>query len=362
MRLLRLRAALRDFLRRWGIQCSIVVVVFSAGSNAPFAIALALASGLAWPLHRAAELAWPLPLVVALYAVVGALPVACSRALWWPRGWALSERALPLPTATLRRSDSLLSLIVMTPWQIALALGVVGVAVADHANGRPLAAWSLTGAWLLSAAGSFALSVRWMRRVRRVEGTTRETRPIDGRIAANGPQAFRPLGFRRAVVLLPILRGRALRTTVGLSAGLSATMIGATAFAWSPLPVGWSLAGLAGAALSSTSFLRAASIRDLQPLWRANRALPLDHRSCERTRIAVVLLPTIAALVSATSALTAFVAVFRWKAVAAYVVALATACLVEALTPPAMQPHDHAARWILMLAIAIACASEVLPS
>ena len=161
------------------------------------------------------------------------------------------------------------------------------------------------------------------------------------------------------MIALPLLRGRAPRTAAGLGAALTATTIAATTWAWSSIPIGWSFASLALVALGATGFLRAASVRELQPWWREHRAWPLDARACERARIVVVLLPTIAGLVAALTALMALAPMLRWKAVAAYVVALATACFVEAVTPPTLQTHDHTARWILMLSIAIACASEI---
>ena len=358
MRMRRFAAALVDFFRRWGTYCAVVIVVFSAGSNAPLTIALAAAAGLAWPLRIAVDHGWAVVPATAAYALVGALPVVWTRQLWWPRHWAEAERALPLAAVTLRRSDRRFAVLVMLPWQGALAAGAVGGLVGA---GSPAGHGAVTlAAWFVSACGSLHLASLWMRSVRRTASAPPDrnarTSTIDRRA---GPSTWRAMGTLRALLILPLVRGRATRSAAALVLGTFATSACATGPLWPPVPTGWSLALLALTALIVTSWLRACTTRELQPLWQRNRQLPLARRRCELGRTALVLIPVVVGVVVCIACATGAARHLRPTVLAAFAAVLASACAVEATTTEAMEPTHHAARWVLLLAIVVAFGSEV---
>ena len=361
MRMRRFATALVDFFRRWGAYCAVVIVVFSAGSNAPLTIALAAAAGLVGPLRIAAEHGWAIVPATAAYALAGALPVVCTRQLWWPRHWAEAERALPLAAATLRRSDRRFAVLVMLPWQGALAAGVLGGLVGA---GSPIDRGAVTlAAWFVSACGSLHLASLWMRSVRRAAGSHPDRglrRPAIDR--PRGVPAWRVLGATRALLILPLVRGRATRSAAALVLGTFATSACATGPLWPPVPTGWSLALLALTALIVTSWLRACTTRELQPLWQENRQLPLSPRKCELGRTAIVLIPVVVGVLICIACATGAARLVRPNVLAAFAVVLAGACAVEATTTATLEPTHHAARWVLLLAVVVAFGSEVAPS
>ncbi len=161
MRMLTFRTALTDFLRRWGVYFAIVVLLFSAGSNAPVTIAAALAGTLVWPLRIAAAHGAALIPTTLAYAALGTLPVMLTRPLWWPRRWASAEHALPLAGDVIRRSDRLFALLMMTPWQAVLLIGGIGAWLNDDAGHAAADRWCALGGWAVSmlVAGAFACFV-----------------------------------------------------------------------------------------------------------------------------------------------------------------------------------------------------------
>jgi hypothetical protein len=357
MRMLRFRAALLAFLRRWGAYLLIGLLAFSAQTNAPLAIAAGLASMLVQPLWAAAARGWMIAPVVIAYALVGALPIVATRPLWWPRRWADAERALPLAPALLRASDRRFAAWLMAPWQGILLLGFVGIVLFDDGARDPMHTGTAIVALIAASTGSALLSMRWMRHVRARSIPARRAIVAPTRDA--GAARIVTVGAYHALVWLPLVRGRAKRTVFGLAAALACDAAFAGQAPSDVVPVAWSFALVALASSIATSWLRATSAGDLEPLWRLNRHLPLDARACDRARLFVVLVPMLGGLVAcAVCALTTSSAL-RVGAVVAYVFAVVSACLLEAKTSAACQPHDHAARWILMVAIAVACASEV---
>ena len=354
MRMLRFRRALLDFFRRWGLYLLIAVVVFGAGSNAPLTVAAATASLLPWPLRAAAERGLLIVPVTMAYALVGVLPVVLTRALWWPRHWAASERALPIGRDTIRRSDRLFCALVMLPWQALLAAGVIGIAW--HGD-----AWRVLVAWAAATVASLVLALRWMRFVR--DGAAGPGIGHERTSTARSRYAtIRPLGSRRALVLLPLLRGRATASASALVASMIATTVTASFGAWTPVAGGWSLALLALAALVATSLLRSRTQDELQPLWRAQRHLPLDMAACDRARRFLVLAPASSGIVVGVAALAASSLPLRPQVLCGYAFALALGCAIEERSTAVMQPTDHAVRWLLTLVVAIAIGSEVVPA
>ncbi len=364
MRMLCLRAALTDFLRRWGIYLTIVVVLFSAGSNAPVRIALALAGLLVWPLRFAAAHGLVLVPMTLAYAVVGTLPVVLTRPLWWPRQWAAAEHALPLAVDAIRRSDRLFAVLTMVPWQALLLIGGIGAWLAEAGADAGAERWWAFAGWAASAAGSLQISLLWMRVVRRravATGTT-PARTLRHRGPARPRTPIRPLDARRALVLVPVTRGIARRSLLALTAGSSAAVAGAVAPQAVGLAIGWTFAFAALAVLCATSVLRTGTLLELRPLWQDQPHLPLDAQACERARLTVTLLPLIAGGVACLVVATIGATPLRPQVCALYGVVVVAGCVFEALTPPTMSPSDHAARWMLTLVAALAFASEISPA
>ena len=366
MRLLRFRTVLLDFLRRWGIYVAMGVLLFGAGSNAPVTVAAALAATLLRPLLVASEHGWWIVPATVGYAVAGALPVVLTRPLWWPRAWAMDERALPLEAAVVDRSDRIFGWIVSTPWQAVLLLGAIGLWANGAVPRGPWAGWIALGGYLVAIFTSQRLALLWMRLVRSA-ADVRSAASSTGRArtdvrATTKVTAIVPIGPRRALVVMPLVRGGATRSRTALIVGVTATCACATARLSFAIPTGWWLAALALIALVATSVLRPCTTRDLQPGWRAHREWPLDVRACERARIAVVLVPALVGIVVAVAIGLATPPLAHVRGLVAYGVVLAAGCGFEAMTPGTMQPTNHAARWVLILAVAIAFGSEVATS
>jgi hypothetical protein len=379
-RVLRFRAALASFFRRWGLYVAIGVIVFSAGTNAPLVIAVGLASSLMWPMRLAAAHGPVIVPAIVGYAVVGALPVISTRPLWWPRGWAEAERALPITPAEIRRSDRIFALLLMAPWQGVLAIGALGVSFDRGSSQGDPDRWVALAAWAISIVASLWLAASWMRFVRDAAnpssgsaiGLGRRTAKTASRSRGGpfGSGPIRKLDVRVALVLLPLWRGHAKRTAAALALGLVATLASATCAGWSALSIEWACALTAVAASCATSLLRVATARELQPLWLTTRQLPLAVRTCEAARLVVMLTPMFVgmpACLAATAHRSAHASadasvLLRPQVVMLYATTLVAGCVIEAITPRATQPQDHAARWLLMLIAAVAFASEISAS
>ena len=358
MRMLCFRRALLDFSRRWGLYLVIAAAIFGAGSNAPLTVVAGAASLLLWPLRAAADRDWLIVPATLAYAVVGTLPVVLTRPLWWPRRWVDAERALPLSPDTVRRSDRLFGALVMLPWQALLLAGWIGIALHGHAHDG-LHRWLAFGGWVAAAAGSLWLSLHWMRFVRRPASRGvdfAKTRRRNSRHATS----TRALGTRRALVVLPLWRGRARASAGLLIVGSIASVGCATLASWTNLSIGWTLALLAVVALATTSLLRSRTTRELRPLWHEARQLPLDFRACDRAQRLLVLTPSLGGIVACVLAASGSPSA-RPTVLAFYACALAVGCGIESRTTENMDATHHAARWILLLAVAVALGSEVAP-
>ena len=358
LRMLRFRTALADFLRRWGIYCLIVVVLFSAGSNAPVTIAAALAGSFVWPLRQAAAHGLAIVPATLAYAAVGTLPVMLTRPLWWPRQWAVAEHALPLAADVIRRSDRLFALLTMAPWQAVLLVGGIAVWIDDGTIGDTGSRWLALGGWAMSVVGSLQLSVLWMQAVRRMAIGSRSASVVTLRTRTRR-RAIRRLGTRRALILLPMTRGHANRSALSSLIGPLATIVFTVGPVWTGLSIAWSFAGVALAVLVATSVSRTSTIRELRPLWQDNRHLPVERRTCERARLAVTLLPAIVCALACITVAVADATPLRPQVCALYGIIVVAGCGLEATTPATLSSADHAARWVLMLVAAIAFASEM---
>lgn len=361
MRMLRFRIALVDFFRRWGLYLAVAIVVFGAGSNAPLSVTAAAASTLLSPLRAAADRGWLIVPATLVYAVIGALPVVLTRPLWWPRHWADAERALPLAARTIVRSDRLFGGIVMLPWQALLLSGWIAIAVNQDTGHDAVHRWLAVAAWVAAAGGSLILSLRWMHHVRSRAAGPIATSFMRPRPIAVRARTTRPLRVHRALLMLPLARGRANVSAGLLTTGCVMTITCAMLATWTPVPTGWALASLALAALVATSLLRSRTTRELRPLWHDQRQLPLDVRACDRAQRGLVLVPALSGICAGLVASAWSTGSVRPTVLTLYVVVLAVGCVLESIDTEDMKATNHAARWILMLALAIAFGSEVTP-
>ena len=344
--MLRCKAVVSDFLRRWGIYLVAGAAIFGVGSNAPVGAMMGLAGVLVLPLAYAAHQGlWLVPMTV-LYALLGLVPVALTRPLWWPRHWAAAERALPLAAGVVRRSDRALALWVMLPWQGVLLLGVAAVWWHEVPSREAHRGWMVV-AWALSALGSLALSAMWMQVVRRFASMRSVTRPaLRHDTAASSVVSTIPvMTWVRALVLLPLWRGPARRSARTLAVGvLLAACCGLGALGWGRA-LGWPLAALALVALSATSMLRARVGEELEPIWRAATHLPLQPRDWVRVRRVLVSLPALSGLVLAVpGALRA--PGLRWPVLLIYLLVLGVGCVWDAVCAESERPSSRAARWL----------------
>ena len=354
--MLRFRRALADLVRRWGTYVAVALLLFSAGSNAPLTIASATASALLWPLRDGAMHGWWIVPVTLGYAFVGWLPVVTTRPLWWPSGWGASERALPLDPASIRRSDRRFAVILMSPWQALLLFGGVG-AWWHEPGGRSWTAVLAAGA--IAAALSLQASLWWMRVARSDRATARPSRA--GRRGRRRTTSIAPVGAVRALVAWPLARGRAVRSATALVVGTLATATCAVTLLACSVSLPWAAAALVLASLGATGASRAATRRELLPLWRDRPSLPLDRRRCERARHLLVLGPTAIGLAAFFAVAVTRVAC-RPTVLAAYCAVVAVGCAIEATTRETMNATDRAARWILFASLGIAFGSELVPS
>ena len=417
LRLQGCRAALWAWLRRWALYGVVAAALIGVGSNSPVASVGAVAAWLVLPLLQAA--ADPVRcLGMALgQSMAGGLLVWAMRGLLWPQRWAAVERALPIPPAAFLRSDATVAALGLLPLLAAYALGAgvwltvrpawlmpwLGTALAGLAllmmgtwaaglavlqglrrAARARAASAARASAALHDADGAFVGRRIGRRVGHLVGQL-VGRPVGnsvGRFAgslasrlagrdadadADAPGAATRIRPRRSAGLLwalPLWRGPARRTGLGLLLGMLGLPAWAAAGPWlgpdSALPTGqWMGGWLAGFGLLSllvTSAVNHLSRTEFAPLARAIRTLPLSPQRWQYQRAVLASLPGLLGLLCLMVAL-------PWAQVRP-VVALAFAALcagaqVWELWATAADPAAKASRWLLALALLVALATEV---
>ena len=355
MRLAWCRRALLALARRWGVYALVVVMVLSAGAAGAWQIASALAAASVLPLLQAATrpLPWTAGAVV-LQALVGGALVWALRPLLLPRRWLEAERALPLPPAMTRRSDAALVALALLPLWGLYAVGTLSVFGHDPAwlhpqRGRALAAL------LAAGAGSVALGVALL------QGRRRAPRALwRARFRALRPGA--PPGARRwplVLLLLPLWRGPARRLGALLAlAALLLLLPLAGLWRW-PQAAGWWLSALAAAGFVLSGRASALVHEEITPLLAATTMLPLPQRALAQRAALLPLLPLLPAQALLPGVLAASPLVLRPALLAAFMLAVFGAAALQARVPAA-QDETAGARWLLLLALQLALASEVV--
>jgi len=166
------------------------------------------------------------------------------------------------------------------------------------------------------------------------------------------------LRWPRALVWWPLWRGPARRTGLGLWLGTATLCVPALGLALITGFTGWWLAGFATLALVSSSVLDAVARKEFADLHEACRPLPIKPTSLGRMRASIALAPLLPGLATLPIALAVSHVAVRPLVLAGYVVACIGSCALE-VAATARDAQSKASRWLLVLIVAVALASEV---
>jgi hypothetical protein len=355
-------AALRAFLKRWGVYLGMAGLAFGAGATGGLAAVAAVAAWTVLPLAWVvAHANWGLPTVAELLGVLavqtlsGVALLRALRPMLWPVAWRDSEAALPLAPQAIRRSDATLSALALSLWWAVQAVGMANL-LAQRPPWLHQASLAVVAAWVLSQALGWALGLRALQRARR---------PVVGHalapLAARAEAAPRRLPWWWALLVLPTVRGVARGLGLWWLASLVLLCLPAGLLWWQP---GWAQgvwAAWSVAALALASRMNHLSRLQLGPLLsEAALVLPLPEHWLQRARRMQLLLPAglAAALLLAVALWGAQADTFRAGVLAAWV-GVAGLSLWWASGQPPRQSDEAALRWLLSLVVQLALSTEV---
>ncbi|MFN9004218.1 MAG: hypothetical protein ACK5ZF_02745 [Betaproteobacteria bacterium] len=348
--------ALRRWVWRWAVFAAVAVLVATGGAGVDTAlgVARALAAWAALPLARGAAAGgiWA-PLAVLGCAGVGLALLASVRQRLWPTAWREAERALPLAPRATRLSDLRIVALASLPWAGLQGLGLL----AWLAQSPP---WLGGRAAAVGAAGLAALALMLAGGVLMQQLRRRGGPPRRAGLAAT-VQRPRPWALSSRVLLLwPLGRGVAPRSARHALATAGAGGLLMAAAAWRPA---WAQAWLGLQALlvlAAVARAQALAALELRPLLAACAALPLSQRAWGWRLDAAAATPALAGVAGLAA-----VVLVTAPAVHAPVLAAWAGWLVLAvalvLRVPLADAALQSARWLFLLAVAVALGSEVLP-
>lgn len=371
--------ALRRWLGRWAVFGAVAALVASAGAGLDTAAATlaALAAWLALPLARAAAAggAWPLLAVLGV-AAVGLSLLAAVRHLLWPEAWREAERALPIAPRETLWADLPWVALAALPWS-----GLQAAGVAVWLLQRP--AWLLghEGVLWLSALLAIALGPAaglLMQRLRRRGGglgfvgaghwpgrwprqAWRALWMSTSVWASTGPFRAEPLRVSpwRPLVVWPMRRGVAPRFARHAAGTLAAALLLLALLMLRPdAASGW-LALQALVAMVAAARARSLAALELRGLLHACAALPLSPRGWTARLDAVSAAPALAGVGGLALAALVFVPDVRGAVLGAWVLWLGLALVLE-LRVPVADAAVQSARWLFLLVVALALASEAV--
>jgi hypothetical protein len=353
--------ALKAFITRWGVYVLVTGVVLSAGASGWEQVLQAIAAVLVLPLFSASQHGWLLLPATFLQALAGAAAVWGARSLLWPKHWAESERALPLPRSETARSDLLVVLLVLTPLLLLYAAGAASVLAHRPAwlhptQGRAVLALALA-AFLSLGLGAGLL--QWQRGYRAGVVAARPERHSAVVRAVTGPGA---LSAWRALILLPLWRGPARRTGVTLLAGTASLVLVALIPAALRWPAGWPwlLAAWAAVALLAATRINHLARLELTEMLQVCAVLPVNLRRLRWMQSALGLWPLLPGLGAVLIGIVvAPPAGLRPAVLLAWALACALACGMEVFAGQ-QEASDKSARWWFSLIVCVCLASEVL--
>lgn len=357
-------AALRAFLKRWGVYLAMAGMAFGAGATGGLAAVAAVAAWTALPFSwvvAQAQWAWPslaqLALMLALQTAASVALLLALRPMLWPTAWRDSEAALPLTASAVRRSDAMVSALALLPWWAVQGLGMANVLVQNPAWLHP-ARLAAPAALLFTQALAWALGLWGLQRAR---GTAVGRFRRSARVGA-GPVVPTAAPWWWALLVLPVWRGVAGALGLWWLASLVLLIAPALLLCWQPTWASAVYAAWSVAALGLTSRLNHLSRQRLAPLLHAAASgLPLSPGSMERARRWQLLLPALAGatLLLASALLGPLAAQFRPAVLAAWALVAALSLWWASGRPP-RQADEAALRWLLSLVIQLALSTEVL--
>lgn len=360
--------ALRRWLGRWAVFAVVAALVASAGAGLDTAAATlaAVAAWAALPLVRGVASGGALALLAVLgCAAVGLGVVAALRNLLWPVAWREAERALPLSPRETARSDLPWITLAALPWAALQALGVA-VWLAQ----RPAWLVGFEAGLVTACAAAFSLTLAGgvaLQRLRR-QGLRQGGLQRPGRLAPasshtqSAVAAWRPQGrgvLWQALFWWPMRRGIAPRFASHGGLTLAAGALLVAVAAWQPAWAPWWLALQSLAVLVAVSRARVLAALELRPLLQACVPLPLSVRGFGARLDGLCAAPALIGALVLAACMALLAPGARGALLATWWLWLATAALLE-LRHPALDAQVQAARWLFLLAVAVAMASEVL--
>ena len=377
--------ALRAFLARWGVYLLVAAAVVGGGSANPLAAVAGLAAWLVLPLFWAASHGVWLAPAWCLQVACGAGLVWGARALLWSQAWGEAERALPLTRRDTLRSDALVVALVLSPLLLLYGLGAAALTLPTPAWLLPhrslallalagVAAASIASGVLLLQAGRRGTPMSLRGNARKVDTTTQAAAPETSKMPSmpsmpsmqlmSAMPALLARGERPwpvALLLLPLWRGPAQRCGQALAVGAVTLCAVPMGLAWRPGWAGWWLAAFVVVSMAVTTRVATLARLGFADLHGAAAALPINPKLLHRARCGLALLPLVLGLCALAAVLlwahaTQAVGV-RWPLM---LLLWATVCVgntVEALAPP-REAAEKSSRWLLTLALGVACASE----
>ena len=360
MRLRWCRDALLRLLRRWAVYIVVGALVIGAGASGAWQAITAVAAWLVLPLFVSASHGAWLAAGIAMQGLAGGLVAVALSPLLWQRTWADAERALPIAPGLRLASDAAMVAMALAPLLLLCTVGAV--TLLGH---RP--AWLLPyrdraiAALLAAVALSIALGTAFLQWQRRTgdRGARAEFSGVQRqRTSAADALRVSTLRWPRALVWWPLWRGPARRTGLGLWLGTATLCVPAVGLALITGFTGWWLAGFATLALVSSSVLDAVARKEFADLHEACRPLPIKPTSLGRMRASIALAPLLPGLATLPIALAVSHVAVRPLVLAGYVVACIGSCALE-VAATARDAQSKASRWLLVLIVAVALASEV---
>ena len=352
--------ALLRLMRRWAVYIVVGALVIGAGASGAWQAITAVAAWLVLPLFVSASHGAWLAAGIAMQGLAGGLVAVALNPLLWQRTWADAERALPIAPGLRLASDAAMVAMALAPLLLLCTVGAV--TLLGH---RP--AWLLPyrdraiAALLAAVALSIALGTAFLQWQRRTgdRGARAEFSGVQRqRTSAADALRVSTLRWPRALVWWPLWRGPARRTGLGLWLGTATLCVPAVGLALITGFTGWWLAGFATLALVSSSVLDAVARKEFADLHEACRPLPIKPTSLGRMRASIALAPLLPGLATLPIALAVSHVAVRPLVLAGYVVACIGSCALE-VAATARDAQSKASRWLLVLIVAVALASEV---
>lgn len=352
--------ALLRLLRRWAVYIVVGALVIGAGASGAWQAITAVAAWLVLPLFVSASHGAWLAAGIAMQGLAGGLVAVALSPLLWQRTWADAERALPIAPGLRLASDAAMVAMALAPLLLLCTVGAVTLLGHRPAWLLPYRDRAIAGL-LAAVALSIALGTAFLQWQRRTgdRGARAEFSGVQRqRTSAADALHVSTLRWPRALVWWPLWRGPARRTGLGLWLGTATLCVPALGLALITGFTGWWLAGFATLALVSSSVLDAVARKEFADLHEACRPLPIKPTSLGRMRASIALAPLLPGLATLPIALAVSHVAVRPLVLAGYVVACIGSCALE-VAATARDAQSKASRWLLVLIVAVALASEV---